>query len=243
MATSSPTATSPPPETPLFGIGGGETDLHSHVTFTLPHDIIRARVQVVVDRTHDGLNFFAMQVNFKNGTWAHGGLQDVNGPNGTRKRQVNWGGLVNHGGGATDYAKHDDSADADLIQNAPDNERVKPYVWQNGVMYEYVVERGNRVTLPAGDIPRMGKPGSTVNIDHPRVMWEWRFSLHPVGKTEPTYSVTLHDGAEVITSVSVWNEKGHDSPADSQHTNWYAASFRTLSAPNTEITPTGWKRF
>jgi hypothetical protein len=106
---------------PLFGIGRGEKDAHTHVVFETPKDVVFASVHVVVDRTASaGLNFFALQVNFKNGTWAHGGLQDVDrtdGKAGPRVRQVNWGGLVDRGGGTADYDQRNDRADLEKIQN------------------------------------------------------------------------------------------------------------------------------
>src|SRR5205085_5402940 len=110
--------------------------------------VVSASVQVVVDRAAtSGLNFFALQVDFDNGTWAHGGLQDVDGPDGPespRVRQVNWGGLVDRGGGNADYDQADARADLEEIQNPPAGQHVGPYAWRDSVEYEYRIERGRR---------------------------------------------------------------------------------------------------
>jgi hypothetical protein len=130
---------------PLFGIGRGERDARTHVAFDTPKGIVWASVHVVVDRTATtGLNFFALQVDFRNGTWAHGGLQDVDhldGKGGPRMRQVNWGGLVDRGGGNADYDLMNDRADLEKIQNPAIGQQLGAYPSKNGVEYEYRVER------------------------------------------------------------------------------------------------------
>ena len=123
-AATGPTVSTPPGDAPApdapprFGIGGGEDAPDTHVAFEAPRDLIAASARVVVDRVAPrGLNFFALQVDFANGSWAHGGGQDVDRPDGARTRQVNWGGLVDRGGGTADYDEMDDVAALARIQN------------------------------------------------------------------------------------------------------------------------------
>ncbi len=235
------TPAAPAEAAPLFGIGGGEDRPETHASFETPRTMIAASVQVVVDRAAPtGLNFFALQVDFNNGTWAHGGLQDVDGPDGARTRQVNWGGLVDRGGGTADYEQEDDLADLEKIQNPPVGQHVGPYAWQDGVAYELAVERGAQVTLPPGEyrlIP--GRP--LVRVDHARAMWEWRFTARPVAGGAPFVAV-LYSGAESFNSVYVWNESGYGSTADQQHTRWWALRY-VAAGETSPRAPARWDRF
>ncbi|MBK9032284.1 MAG: hypothetical protein IPL61_13390 [Myxococcales bacterium] len=231
------------PATPaLFGIGGGEDDPRTHVAFDAPGELVAASARVVVDRVAPtGLNFFALQVNFNNGTWAHGGLQDVDGPAGTRTRQINWGGLVNRGGGSADYEQQDDRADLARIQNPPVGQHLGPYAWRTGVAYEYLVERGARVRLPAGDyrlIP--GRP--LVRVAKARTMYEWRFTVRPVAGDGPTFVAVLYDAADAITSFYLWNESGYGSTDAAQHTRWWAPRYVEAGASGARE-PAAWHRF
>ena len=204
--------------------------------------MVAARVQVAVDRVAPvGLNFFALQVNFDNGTWAHGGLQDLDGPDGTRRRVANWGGLVDRGGGTADYDEEDDRADLERIQNAPEGEHVAPYAWGTDVVYELSVERGEQVTLPPGTyrlIP--GRP--EVPIDHARTLWQWRFTARPVDGGGAAYVAVLYDTAAAIQGFVVWNESGYGSTSEMQHTRWWAPAYREPGA-DADATPSKWGRF
>jgi len=227
-----------------FAIGGGERDPLTHVSFETPKGLAWASVRVVVDRAAKvGLNFFALEVDFDNGTWAHGGLQDVDGPDGagTRVRQVNWGGLVDRGGGNADYDEMNPRADLEKIQNPPTGQHVGPYAWKNGVEYELLVERGRRVTLPPGTYSL--SPGDQpVRLDHARQMWEWRFTVRPVlGSAEPFVAV-LHNAAGTFDTFTVWNEAGYGSAAQAQHTSWSEPLYRTLDGSGARA-PASWERF
>jgi len=89
---------------PDIGIGGDEADSHTHLSFQgIPKDaaIVSVSTHLIVDKAAtEGLNFFAVQVNFPNKTWAHGGPQVNSGA-----EKANWGGLVNRGGGSKDYKR------------------------------------------------------------------------------------------------------------------------------------------
>lgn len=232
----------PPSAPPLFGIGGGEVDPQTHVSFEAPRQLVGASARVVVDRVAStGLNFFALQVDFANGTWAHGGVQDVDGPDGSRTRQVNWGGLVDRGGGTADYEPEDDLADLDQIQNPPVGQHVGPYAWQDGVAYEYLVERGQRVTLPPGDY-RLISDRPLVRVDHARTMWEWRFTVRPVSEPGRPFVAVLYDAADTFTSFYVWNESGYGATDAAQHTRWWAPSYTELGASSARAA-TAWQRF
>ncbi len=227
---------------PAIAIGGGERDPLTHVGFEAPPALTSVSVRVVVDRTAAvGLNFFALQVDFTNGTWAHGGVQDVDGPDGTRTRQVNWGGLVDRGGGTADYDEQDDRADLDKIQNAPPAQHVGPYAWRTGVEYEYRIERGAQVTLPPGDY-RLIPDRPIVRLAHARTLWAWRFTITPVTEPGEPFVSTLYDSADAIAGVSVWNEAGYGSTADAQHTRWSVPLYGTGGATATEPV-TAWDRF
>jgi hypothetical protein len=90
---------------PDIGIGGDESDAHTHLRFDgIPKDsrIINVNTHLIVDRAGPvGLNLFAVQVNFPNQTRAHGGRQVNSG-----EEKANWVGLVNRGGGSTSRQQH-----------------------------------------------------------------------------------------------------------------------------------------
>ncbi|MBK7197858.1 MAG: hypothetical protein IPH80_35870 [Myxococcales bacterium] len=247
-AATGPTASTPPGDAPApdapprFGIGGGEDAPETHVAFEAPRDLIAASARVVVDRVAPrGLNFFALQVDFANGSWAHGGVQDVDGPDGARTRQVNWGGLVDRGGGTADYDEMDDVADLARIQNPPVGQHVGPYPWQTGVAYEYRVERGAQVTLPPGDY-QLIPDRPVVRVPHARTMWEWTFTVRPLVGDGPAYTAVLYDGAATFTSFYLWNESGYGSTDAAQHTSWSTPRYRQAGATE-ERAPTSWQRF
>ncbi len=227
----------------MFGIGGGEADPHTHVEFDVPGKLVGASVRVVVDRVAPvGLNFFALQVDFDNGTWAHGGVQDVDGPDGSRTRQINWGGLVDRGGGNADYDEEDDRADLEAIQNPPAGLHVGPYAWRTGVAYEYLLERGAQVTLPPGSY-RLIPDQPPVRLRRPRTMWEWRFTVRPVAPADGApFVAVLYDAADAFTALYVWNESGYGSTDGGQHTTWSALRYTALGS-TTSATPTSWSRF
>lgn len=249
----SPSTTPGPPTTPAdapvdadaptrFAIGGGEAAPETHVAFDAPRDLIAASARVVIDRVAPrGLNFFALQVDFANGTWAHGGVQDVDGPDGARTRQVNWGGLVDRGGGTADYDEMDDVADLARIQNPPAGQHVGAYPWQPGVAYEYRVERGAQITLPPGDY-QLIPDRPVVHVARPRTMWAWRFTVRPLVGDGPTYAAVLYDGAATFTSFYLWNESGYGSTDAQQHTSWSTPRYRQAGAA-ADVAATSWQRF
>lgn len=237
-----PATPAPRDDGPAFGIGGGEDAPETHVAFDAPRDLIAASARVVVDRVAPrGLNFFALQVDFANGTWAHGGVQDVDGPDGTRTRQVNWGGLVDRGGGNADYDELDDVADLARIQNPPAGQHVGPYAWQTGVAYEYRVERGARITLPPGDY-QLIPDRPVVRVAQARAMWEWRFTVRPLAGDGPAYTAVLYDSADTFTSFYLWNESGYGSTDAAQHTTWSAPRYVQAGAADARA-PARWQRF
>lgn len=127
---------------PDIGIGGDENDSHTHVRFEgIPKDAktIHVSTHLIVDQAAPvGLNFFAVQVNFPNKTWAHGGPQ-VN--SGTEK--ANWGGLVNRGGGSKDYKEVNWQEDLLLIECGVEKPNTVPWKWDRNCEYTITVERGN----------------------------------------------------------------------------------------------------
>jgi len=65
-------------DAPDIGIGGDEVDARTHLRFEASSPTPNREGQHLPDRgagRHQRLNFFAVQVNFPNQTWAHGGPQ------------------------------------------------------------------------------------------------------------------------------------------------------------------------
>ena len=227
---------------PRFGIGAGEADPRTHVALETPRGLTSARVRIVVDKAAPtGLSFFALEVDFANGTWAHGGVQDLDGVGGARARVVNWGGLVDRGGGDADYDLMDDVADLEKIQNPPLGQHVGPYAWKNGVAYEYVVERGARVKVPRGRY-QLSPERKKVRVRHARFMWEWRLTVRPVSEPGEPFVATLLNSAATVDSISVWNESGYGSTDAEQHTSWWAPRFGTPDGGPDQV-PSSWERF
>lgn len=220
---------------PDIGIGGDETDLHTHLRFEgIPQDarIVRVSTHLIVDRAAPvGLNFFAVQVNFPNKTWAHGGPQINSGA-----EKANWGGLVNRGGGSKDYKEVNWKEDLLLIECGIEKPNTVPWKWDRNCEYTLTIERGKQVHQPAGR-------NAQFNVMVPeRTMWEWGLTIKPVDGEHETFTSLLYDSADHISSFYVWNEAGYGSTSKEQHARWSPPTYRTEDNTKDKV-PTGWKRF
>lgn len=232
-----PVAPAPAPEpAPDIGIGGGEADAKTHLSFdgiAKGAKIVKVSTRLIVDKVAPkGLNFFAIQVNYPNKTWAHGGPQY----DGTKGERANWGGLVNRGGGSKDYKEVDWKKDLALIECGIGKPNTVPWKWNRGAEYLMTVERGNQVVRPAGYNERYKAEAPE------RTMWEWKFTIVPVdGQGEPFTSL-IYDSADHIGSFYLWNEAGYGSKSEEQHARWSMPQYRTEGGAE-DLSPTGWKRF
>jgi hypothetical protein len=231
-------AASPAAQAPSIGIGAGE-EPPTHLSFSnIPKDskIVQVSTHLIVDQASpNGLNFFAIQVNFPNKTWAHGGPQLVKKAN-QPVQQVNWGGLVNRGGGSKDYKEADLKNDLLLIESGVGKPNTVPWKWKLNTEYVLTVERGQQVPLPAGE-------SHNVHVDA-RTMWEWKFTYEPVVKdpTYPPYTALIYDSADAIGSFYLWNEAGYGSTKEEQHARWSPPTYRVEGSTEDKVAAE-WKRF
>lgn len=228
-------AVEPPAATPDIGIGGDEKETRTHLLFEgIPKDtkIVSVSTHLIVEQAAPkGLNFFAIQVNFPNKTWAHGGPQ-VN----TGKEKANWGGLVNRGGGSKDYKEVNWKEDLLLIEHGIEKPNTVSWNWARNVEYILTVERGKQVHLPAGT-------NAHYKVKVPeRTMWEWRLTIKPVKSGHGTFTSLLYNSADHISSFYLWNEAGYGSHGYEQHTKWSLPTYRTEGSTEDQV-PSGWKRF
>jgi hypothetical protein len=236
LAADSVTASASP-----IGIGKDE-DKRTHLNFTTEKGahIVKVTTHLTIDQVAPaGLNFFAIQVNFPNKTWAHGGPQ-MNGKADHRIQYANWGGLVNRGGGSADYTQADPSKDFYLIECGIDKPNTVPFAWKQGREYILTVERGRQLDLPAGS----GHGGKhDITLDK-RQMWEWKFTIVPAdgGKDVERFSSFIYDSADHITWFCVWNESGYGSKSDEQHARWTVPTY-WVEGDTKEKTPAKWTRF
>jgi hypothetical protein len=218
-----------------IGIGGSEPDAHSHLRFEgIPKgtEIVRVSTHLIVEKAAtNGLNFFAVQVNFPNKTWAHGGPQVISGA-----EKANWGGLVNRGGGSTDYKEVNWQEDLKLIEYGINKPNTVSWKWDCNCEYILTIERGNQVHLPAGTNDHFH-----VTIPE-RTMWEWKFTIKPVSGEHETFTSFLYDSADHISSFYQWDESGYGSTGADQHAKWSLPTYRTADSDEDKV-PTGWKRF
>ncbi|EDT04135.1 conserved hypothetical protein [Burkholderia ambifaria IOP40-10] len=228
-----------PDTTPRIGIGTQEPDPQTHLAFpNVPSHVIRVSTHVVIDQApNHGLNYFALQVNFPNSTWAHGGILLVD-----NRQQANWGGLVDRGGGSHDYTHEDPAKDILLLQNPTGKHHTGPYAWALGNEYEIAIERGERVTLPPGDYTYIDGTAS-VHLTEPRTMWEWNLSIRPEGGGGTTFTSTLYNNSDFIDYFLVWNECGYGACDHPQHARWSPPLYRTSGAPDTDRVATDWYKF
>jgi len=222
--------------TPSIGIGGDEQDTHTHLRFDgIPKDakIVRVSSHLIVERAAPkGLNFFAVQVNYPNKTWAHGGPQVNSG-----EEKANWGGLVNRGGGSKDYKEVNWAEDLKLIECGIDKGNTVPWKWDRNCEYILTVERGQQVQRPAGTNAHF-----KVTVPE-RSMWEWKFTIKPVDeKGHGSFTHFLYDSADCISSFYLWNESGYGSTSKEQQTKWSMPTYRTADSAEDKV-PSGWKRF
>lgn len=209
--TKTPQSTAPQSQETRFEIvNQGNPHAGAAFGFSNPKHLTYVQTTVRVNEVpQQGLNFFALQVNFTNGTWAHGGLQYNYG----KDWVANWGGLVFRGGGAADYQKaHQD----DLIKIQNPKRTTHPYAWQTGKTYELIVWRGEQIHLDEGTYDSMGK---SVYVDKARTMWEWHFNITPINGGEE-FNATLYNSAATIKDFMVWSECGYGSCGQIQRSNW-----------------------
>ena len=223
-----------------IGIGKDEGD-KTHLTFRIEPDakVVKASTRLKVDKVSpNGLNFFAIQVNYPNKTWAHGGPQ-ANKRDAKLVRFANWGGLVNRGGGSKDYTEADPKNDFALIECGIGKPNTVPWEWRLDVEYILTVERGKQVDLPAG---KYG-PKRDISLGK-RTMWEWKFTIVPADKSKGgrEFSSLIYDSADYLTSFYLWNESGYGSKADEQHARWTAPTYWTLGDEKPKL-PESWSRF
>jgi hypothetical protein len=218
-----------------IGIGGDEADPLTHVQFHgIPRDakIVRVSTHLIVEKAAPkGLNFFAVQVNFPNKTWAHGGPQ-VNSGN----ELANWGGLVNRGGGSADYREVNWQEDLKLIECGLGKPNTVPWKWDRNCEYVLTIERGKLLHLPAGTNEQY-----KVAIPE-RAMWEWKLTIRPVQSGHDTFTSMIYDSADHISYFLIWNEAGYGSTSKEQHSRWSLPTYRIEGSPEDKI-PTGWGRF
>lgn len=222
-----------------ISIGSEEPDKHSHAAFPkLPHDITEVSTHLVIDRAiPKGLNYFALQVNFPNHTWAHGGLQLID-----NVKQMNWGGLVNRGGGTKDYHQSSPADDIALIQNPTGSSHTGPYDWQEGRSYTVCIKRGKHVHLPPGDyIFISGHP--PLHLQKSRDMWEWILTIRPDGHPGNVINSTLYSSSPVIHSFTLWNECGYGACGHQQHATWTYPQYLSEAAPHTPVEVSTYTKF
>ena len=154
--------------------------------------------------------FFAVEIDFAHGTWAHGGLQSGN--------EADWGGLD----GAYGYNFQGHQADVlEHLQNAPG--RMSSVAWQTGVWYHFAVDRIEQETLPAGSYSVLDEPPTT--IDHPRTLWRWDFT---VTRTDGTavWNQPFYTDSDTFTGWSYWTETGYgETCADIVTAHWRSPRF------------------
>lgn len=216
-AASSPDTTRPQREPTATTGGDGESDAthgaqteavevdpdaepHSmHHTLRLQNgDYVGASVEVRVDEVPDhGLRFFALQVDFSDVAWAHGGLQG-----GPDEPKANWGGLVS--GIDYDYAGAEQEVLA-AIQNEPG--RTSGVRWTPGTWYRYEVSRGELEELPPGDYAVLDE--EPVTVAEPRQMWRWTFTVTAVDSNEVVWTHDLFVAHPLITAATYWTETGY----------------------------------
>lgn len=228
-------AAAAPDPMPNIGLCGNETDPHTHLRFEgIPKDarIVSVSAHLIVDQAAPtGLNFFAIQVNFPNRTWAHGGPQFNGG-----RELANWGGLVNRGGGSKDYKEVNWQEDLKLIEYGIEKPNTVPFKWNRNCEYVITIERGKQVHLPAG----MNEHYHVMVPE--RTMWEWKLTIKPVNPGPGTFTSVLYDSADSFKSFYLWNEAGYGSTSKQQHARWSLPVYHT-EGNLTDQVPTGWRRF
>ncbi len=220
---------------PEIGIGGDETDPHTHLHFEgIPKDskIVSVSTHLIVEKAAtNGLNFFAVQVNFPNKTWAHGGPQVTSGT-----EKANWGGLVNRGGGAKDYQEVNWQEDLKLIECGIEKPNTVPWKWDRNCEYTITIERGQQIHLPAGTNVQFKVMAPE------RTMWEWKLTIKPVAGNHETFTSLLYDSADHISSFYTWNESGYGSTSQEQYAKWARPTYRIEGSSEDKV-PAGWRRF
>jgi hypothetical protein len=174
-----------------------------------------ASVEMMVEAIPDhAFQFFAIQLDFAGGTWAHGGVQSGG--------EADWGGLGMYGYA---YAGHEREV-LDQLQNLPG--RVSSVPWSTGVWYRYDVALRGLETLPAGDYSVLDEPPT--HVDHDRTFWRWDFTITSVADGTVVWQQGFDTNADTFTDWSYWTETGYGATcADIVTVHWRAPSFDGVS--------------
>ena len=168
---------------------------------------VGASVDVKIDEVpRHGLRFFALQVNFADVAWAHGGLQKD-----PDEGQANWGGLVP--GVSYDYEGHELDT-LQNIQNMPG--RTREASWREDTWYRYEITRGPLEVLPAGEYSVLTEEPTMVPND--REMWRWDFTIREIETDVVVWEQSLYVAHAVITSATYWTETGYGMTCDDRIT-------------------------
>ncbi|WP_291363779.1 Hint domain-containing protein [Acetobacter sp. UBA5411] len=182
----------------------------------LPIDASTHVTSISIDLTIDALNgpgmhFFALQVDFSNGAWAHGGLQ----AQGETPWRINWGGLDVTPDDPTGYSINDPQ-DLSYIQD-----NIPQYVSADflvGKTYTYTISRGEEVTFLPGYYTKIDG-AQTYYVDQTRTMWEWHFTVTPTDGSSPAITQVLYTSSPYISEAAYWNENFEASQPASEWTN------------------------
>lgn len=199
-------------------------------------DIDRASVELTVDELNApdqsaGLTFYAIQVNFDDGTGAHGGPQQLD----DGKRKVNWGGL--DGG---DYAAGENDPDGQIanIINPQGDENTPEIDWENGHTYRLEVVKGDTRVFEPGDYESTS--GRTGHLDEPTEYQGWEFRMVDTTTGEVVTTQTVYNHAEHIESFGYWTETGYGfDHQDASTARWNNPEYEVASAPGQTQVPTG----
>lgn len=179
-------------------------DSRTHVT--------SVSINVAIHSTSSqGLQFFALQANFEDGAWAHGGQQIL----GPKPYRINWGGLVSTADDKTGYSLNDPQALAYLQNSLPQ------YVSTNftvGKTYTYSITRGAQVTFLPGYYTKI-EGHQVYYVNHARTMWEWNFSVTPTDASSAPVTQTIYASLPYISWAAYWNENFTNYQPVSEWTN------------------------
>ncbi len=189
-----------------------------HLLDLADHDLVEASVELRVDEVPShGLRFFALQVDFGDVAWAHGGWQMD-----PKHGKVNWGGLTH----SHNYQFEDHKLETlRRIQNMPG--RLAEVSWKSGTWYRYIVYRGAQETLAPGAYAVLDE--EPMQVAESRTMWRWNFEIREIETDTIAWQHHLYVAAPVMTRMLYWTETGSGIQCEDRLTvNWRNPSYKTV---------------
>ncbi|WP_220093257.1 Hint domain-containing protein [Swingsia samuiensis] len=188
--------------------------------FSPTSGVTRVGVTTSIGKSEEeGLDFFALQVNFLWAPWVdtgvHGGLQ----VHGAQAWHINWGGLVSSDTNYNGYQQNN-PFDMDKMQNS-----IPQYVDLSSVNFnynkpiKYSVELDGKVIFLPGYYNKI-EGRTPYYVNHTRQLWKWNFIVSSTDGSFQPIQQSIYTNRPYISQAIFWDENVRKNSVQSKWTDF-----------------------